>query len=154
MNAWRIAVFVYSLWQMMGHCVTDRTHYCEWRSRQRTINLVFYDCILWVVKLLLWIMPGISQAGKYIAWDIQCQSFNSLAPGRFECNSKSVIFTLFLLIGIFRSYNDKAISWMAEDFTDDKSTLVQVMAWCRRSKSYYLSQCRPRAISPYRVIRP
>ena len=29
--------------------------------------------------------------------------------------------------------------------TDDKSTLVQVMAWCRQATSHYLSQCWPDA---------
>ena len=37
---------------------------------------------------------------------------------------------------------------------DDKSTLVQVMTWCRRATCHYLSQCRPRSISPYGVTRP
>ena len=27
------------------------------------------------------------------------------------------------------------------DLTDDKSTLVQVMAWCRQATSHYLNQC-------------
>ena len=31
---------------------------------------------------------------------------------------------------------------MAQDPTDDKLTLVQVMAWGRQATSYYLSQCR------------
>ena len=43
---------------------------------------------------------------------------------------------------------------MSPDLTDDKSTLVQVMAWCRQEKSHYLSQCWPRSLSPYGVIRP
>ena len=34
---------------------------------------------------------------------------------------------------------------MPLDFTEDKSTLVQVMAWC---------QCWPRSLSPYGVTRP
>ena len=46
-----------------------------------------------------------------------------------------------------------AISWMSLDLTDDKSTLVQVMAWCRQATSHYLSQCWPRSMSPYGVIR-
>ena len=33
---------------------------------------------------------------------------HSLAPGRFECDSKNVIFHLVLLIGIFRSSHDNA----------------------------------------------
>ena len=28
------------------------------------------------------------------------------------------------------------------------------MAWCRQSTSHYLSQCRPRSLSPYGVTRP
>ena len=30
---------------------------------------------------------------------------------------------------------------MSLDFAADKSTLVQVMAWCRQATSHYLSQC-------------
>ena len=43
---------------------------------------------------------------------------------------------------------------MSLDFTDDQSTLVQVMAWCRQATSHYLSQCWPRSLSPYGVTRP
>ena len=39
------------------------------------------------------------------------------------------------------------------DFTDDKSTLVQVMAWCRQATSHYLSQCWLSSLSPYGVAR-
>ena len=38
--------------------------------------------------------------------------------------------------------------------TNDKPTLVQVMAWCRQATSHYLSQCWPRFVSPYGVTRP
>ena len=43
---------------------------------------------------------------------------------------------------------------LSQDFTDDKSILVQVMAWCRQATSHYLSQCCPRSLSPYGVTRP
>ena len=43
---------------------------------------------------------------------------------------------------------------MAQDLTDDKSTLVQVMAWCRQAASHYLNQCWPRSPMPYGVTRP
>ena len=43
---------------------------------------------------------------------------------------------------------------MSLDLTDDKSTLVQVMDWCRQASSHYLSQCWPRSMSPYGVVRP
>ena len=43
---------------------------------------------------------------------------------------------------------------MSLDFTEGKSTLVQVMAWCLQATSLYLSQCWPRSVSPYGVTRP
>ena len=80
--------------------------------------------------------------------------FNSLAPGRFSCDFKNVIFNLALLIGISKSSYDNVLRWMPRDLTDDKSTLVQVMAWCRQATSHYLNQCWPRSPPPYDVIRP
>ena len=64
------------------------------------------------------------------------------------------IFMLALLIGTFRASFDKVLRWMIQDLTDDKSTLVQVMAWCRQATSHYLSQCWPRFLPPYGVTRP
>ena len=85
----------------------------------------------------------------------QPQCINSLAPGRSECNSKNVIFYLVLLIAIYRSSHDDILWWMPQDLTDDhKSTLVQVMAWCRQAPSHYLSQCCLSSLSPYGVARP
>ena len=81
-------------------------------------------------------------------------TLNSLAPGRSGCVSKNGIFNLVLLIDVFRSPHDNALRWMPQDLNDDKSTLVQVMAWCRQATSHYLSQCWPSSLSPYGVARP
>ena len=78
---------------------------------------------------------------------------NSLAPGRSECHYKNVIFNLVLVTGIFRSSHDNALRWMPQDLTD-KSTLVQVMAWCRQATSHYMSQWWPWSMSPYGITRP
>ena len=43
---------------------------------------------------------------------------------------------------------------MPLDLTDDKSTLVQVMAWCCQATNHYLSQCWPRYMSPNDITRP
>ena len=67
--------------------------------------------------------------------------FNSLAPGGPGCYFNTSIFNLVLLIGFSKSYNDNAPRCMPWDLTDDRSTLVQVMAWCRQATSHYLSQC-------------
>ena len=82
------------------------------------------------------------------------QVINSIAPGRSEYDSKNVIFNLVLLIGIFSSSHDNALQWMPQDLTDDKSTLVQVMAWCRQATRNYLSQCWLSSLLPYGVARP
>ena len=48
--------------------------------------------------------------------------------------------------------SDNALKWMPWDLTDDKSALVQVMAWCREATSHYLRQCWPRSMSPNGVL--
>ena len=51
------------------------------------------------------------------------------------------IFNLVLLVGIFPSFKDNALRWVPRDLTNDESTVVQVMSWCRQATSHYLSQC-------------
>ena len=79
---------------------------------------------------------------------------NSLAPGRFQFNFRKVIFKLTLVNGDWGISSKIALRWMPLDLTDEKSTLVQVMAWCRQATSHYLSQCWPRSMSPNGVTRP
>ena len=82
---------------------------------------------------------------------------NSLVSGRSWCNFKLVIFKLMSRVDTFCILSTSceiALRWMPQDFADDKSTLVQVMAWCRQATSHYLDQCWPRSISPYGVARP
>ena len=50
--------------------------------------------------------------------------------------------------------SDIALRWTLLDLSGDKSTLVQVMAWCRQATSHYLNQCWPRFLPPYGVTRP
>ena len=85
----------------------------------------------------------------YVAWRL-----NSLTPGRFEQNFRSVIFKLISVTDGWGISCKIALRSMPLDLTDDKSTLVQVMAWCRQATSHYLSQCWPRFMSPYDVTRP
>ena len=80
--------------------------------------------------------------------------FNSLAPGRFQFNFRKVIFKLTSVNGGWGISYEIALIWMPQDLTDDKSTLVQVMAWCRQATSHYLSQCWPRSLWPNGVTRP
>ena len=71
---------------------------------------------------------------------------DSLVPGRFLRNFQ---------IRIFQSLMAEVIVllWMSL-YLIDKSTSVQVMAWCRQAPSHYLSQCWPRYMPPYGVTGP
>ena len=44
--------------------------------------------------------------------------------------------------------------WMSVKLKGEKSTLVQVMAWCRQVTNYYPSQCGARSVSPCVVNVP
>ena len=79
---------------------------------------------------------------------------NSLAPGKFQFNFRKIIFKLTLVNGDWGISCEISLRWMPQDLTDDKSTLVQVMAWCCQATSHYLSQCWPRSMLPLGVTRP
>ena len=82
-----------------------------------------------------------------VIWDPVISIFNSLAPGKFEWNFRYVIFKWILVTDGWGISCEIALIWMSLDFTDDQSTLVQVMAWCRQATSHYLSQCWPRSVA-------
>ena len=79
---------------------------------------------------------------------------DSLAPGGFENIFQNVFFKLISWIDTLSNSCETALRSMPQNPSDDKSTLVQVMAWCRQAASHYLSQCCPRSLSPYGITRP
>ena len=89
-----------------------------------------------------------------LMWNDITPVLYSLAPGKFEWNFRYLIFQIISVIDSWGISCELALKWMSHDLTDDKSTLVQVMAWCHQATSHYLSQCRPRSLSPYGVTRP
>ena len=78
---------------------------------------------------------------------------NSLAPGRLEWNFGWLSFKLISQSDGWGISSEVALRWWSVDLTDDKSTLVQVMAWCRQATSHYLNQCWPSSVTPYGVTR-
>ena len=46
------------------------------------------------------------------------------------------------------------VRWILLDNTDDKLTMVQIMAWCHQAASHYLTQCWPLSMFPYGFTRP
>ena len=67
---------------------------------------------------------------------------------------REIIFKLILVIDVWGLFCEIVFPWTPQDLTDDKSTLVQVMAWCRQATSHYLSKCWPSSLSPYGISRP
>ena len=74
-------------------------------------------------------------------------AIKSLTPGKFEWYFRYLIFQIISVIDGWGISCELAIRWMSINLNDEKSTLVQVMAWCRQATSHYLSQCWPRSMS-------
>ena len=79
--------------------------------------------------------------------------FNSLARGRFLKKIRKIVLKLNLVTDGCDISSEIAHRWTSLDLSDDKSTLVQVMAWCRQATSHYLNQCWPKSLPPYGVTR-
>ena len=71
----------------------------------------------------------------------------------FPTEIHDMIYNLYV-VSFWREGRQRSIAYQAVSPTDDKSTLIQVMAWCRQATRHYLSQCWPRSMSPYGVTRP
>ena len=140
------------------------THKC-WNIIALVLQITFPMHVLWImefkcfisIKMSLKFIPRISVNSKSllvlssVTWTF---SLNSLAPGKFEWNFRYLIFQILSVIDGWVVSCELALRWMSLDLTDDKSTLVQVMAWCRQATSHYLTQCWPRSLPPYGVTRP
>ena len=59
-----------------------------------------------------------------------------------------------LRIDILSISYEIALRRMPQNPFGDKSTLVQVMAWCRQATSHYLCQCWSRSMLPYEITSP
>ena len=76
------------------------------------------------------------------AWQVRrytletSNAFNSLSPGRCGNNFKSIDFKLIKQNTRLGSHNEISLSWMKQNLINEKSTLVQVMAWWRQATSY------------------
>ena len=61
--------------------------------------------------------------------------FNSLVSGKFEWSFRFLILWIIYVIDGWGISCKLALRWMSLDLTDDKTTLVQVMAWCVRQQA-------------------
>ena len=119
------------------------TSFVQWNALWMTL---LFNCFPLIRRQKVW------QHDRALQW--RFTAVNSLAPVRFEGNLRQVIFKLIVVIDGWFISCKIALRWLSLELTDDKSTLVQVMAWCRQATSHYLSQCWPRSMSPHGVNRP
>ena len=94
-----------------------------------------------LVEVMAWCLIGNKSLSELMLTKMESSGHNELTHWPLGELNANGIFNLVLLIVIFRSSHDNALRWIPQDLTDDKSTLVQVMAWCRQAASHYLSQC-------------
>ena len=64
------------------------------------------------------------------------------------------IYKLILHIWILITSWEIGLPWVAENLNDEKSTLLQVMAWCRLATRHYLCQGWSRSLSLYGITQP
>ena len=149
------------LWGLFEICSGSQVPICFFKEQRR---MKFKKCQQIILRDFLkvfgnwwnhgrnWILTHRSLLMPYAVITLSCyvaiHHFNSLAPGRFQFNFRKIIFKLTLVYGGWGISYEIALRWMPLDLTDVKSTLVQVMAWCRQATSHYLSQCWPRSMSP------
>ena len=112
-------------------------------------------CTMIIVQLMYPLFVDWIDYREACIWSVDYViAINSLAIGNFEWYFKNKIFKQIFVIDGWGISCQIALIWMSMDFTDDQSTLVQVMTRCHQATSHYLSQCWPRSLSPYGVTRP
>ena len=75
-------------------------------------------------------------------------------PGNVGLIFKSTIFKCLIQNRNLGTGSVITLRWMPQILTNEKSTLVQVMAWCHQATSHYLNQCWPSSMSSYDITRP
>ena len=78
----------------------------------------------------------------------------AICPYRIQIKKWLLIISVILMIDGWGMYCEIVFGRMSLYLINDKSKLVQVMAWCRPATSHDLSQCWARPVSPSGVTRP
>ena len=71
-----------------------------------------------------------------------------------DSNIRKIVFKLILAIDGWCISCEIALKSMSSDLIVDKSTMVQLMAWCRQTTSHYLNPWWAWYLSPYGITRP
>ena len=96
-----------------------------------------------LVQIMAWRRPGDKPLSELMTVSLSTH----ICVTRPQWVKKKIIFKLSWWIDILSACCEN-VRRMLQNSIDDKSTLVQVMAWCRQAPSHYLNQCWPRSPKP------
>ena len=119
----------------------SRWHNQDKRKQTKLAHNIIELHISWDILYILLVLPQVNIK----------QGVNSLTTGRHGSYFRSIIFKVILEIDIVCTSHETACKQILQDPINDRSTLAQVMVWCRQAPSHYLHQCWPRSMSPYGV---
>ena len=119
-------------------CETTRlAWFCEWRNEWvAKRKAAYYDLNESLCQHPLSIMAernvyeSLTHCHQRYGGDFKCALLQHIAMNNVKSISRNI-----------------ALRWIPPVITDDKSTLVQVMAWCRQATSHYLSQYWPDGVT-------
>ena len=117
------------------------------------VKLVIWDAIAPIMTSLYWqwIIVRVTNWAITSPWStvtsmpVSLRTLTHWPLGDFD--KDLVVFNFILAIDGCDISHEISSRWMSLDITDDKSKLVQVMAWCRQATNHYLSQCWFRSLS-------
>ena len=107
-----------------------------------------------------WIIPEGSTPSSHMANSLSpvnsslSQNAHYLALDRLQWASNNLQLSCPIQLQSIDFSEDQEWELIPAIHQANKSTLAQVMAWCRQATSHYLNQCWPRSLPPYGVTRP
>ena len=124
-------------WYLQFHTMNTNSLYLKsgYGARSKSHFACFSHCCIMWCPLMTGIVTSQYPSSRYVEHMI-CYSiwvFNSLAPRRFLKKKTSyVIFKLILVTDEWGIFYEIALRWISMNPTDDKSTILQAMAWYRQ----------------------
>ena len=113
--------------------------------RSTVSNWSFYELIFWALHEKLSLLVTLTLRMLTLEMLTVCGQQHSYSTHRmflWKCRRFRESRCLDWGVGL-----EPLLRWTPPNSIDDKTTLVQVMAWCRQASSHYLNQCWPRSMS-------
>ena len=107
----------------------------------------------WLRKWPKWAI-GSTSAARPGAWHVRKSPDNVNIRWYWDLSGKNGMEFSVRKISDQPPPGEIALWWMPRHLSNEKSTLVQVMAWCHQAASHYLSRCWLRYTSSFGVTMP